>query len=117
MTTTERVGQYSAVELEAEHTLPKKGNCPTCGNPWEKAARCTKVAKLVEGIDRELGYVASGKAAEAVADQLQAWPLEAWSQLATKVRILSPSSVTINDVIAVFRERAASSQKFSRSFR
>lgn len=101
-------GKHTKNNLEREHLRPphmRAGNCPTCGNPWEKAGREGKIRRLVEAIDVELGYVALSHAAEAVADQLEAWPLEAWVQLAVKARVLGPSSVTIGEVIRVYRER------------
>lgn len=100
----------AAPELEAEHPIPKhmRSSAP---NAHARANRFVKVQRMVEAIDVELGYVAGGRAADAVADQLEVWPDEAWVQLAWKARVLRPSAATVGEVVETFRRRGLIGQK------
>ena len=75
-------------------------------NNFERVARDRKVLRLIDAIDAELGERVTGEQARAVADQLGAWPAEAWEQLAEKAGVNAPSQTTVAEVVLAFQRRA-----------
>lgn len=75
-------------------------------NNFERIARDRKLLRLMDAIDAEIGDRVTGAQARAVADQLGAWPSEAWEQLASKAGVNPPSLTTIAEIVMAYQRRS-----------
>ncbi len=75
-------------------------------NPFATAARTRKVLALVTSIDARIGSVQTGEGAALVAENLRAWPDDAWEQAAELADVNVPSAETRRTVVEVYEGRA-----------
>lgn len=76
----------------------------SASNIYETAARQRKVFRLVQTLDRQVGYY-TGEAARDEADALEKWTDAEWRGLARSARVNPPSPITRALVIAIIRSR------------
>lgn len=75
-------------------------------NPFATAARTRKVLALVTSIDERIGSVVTGEPALLLAENLRAWPDDAWEQAADLAGENVPSAETRRMVVEVYEGRA-----------
>lgn len=88
------------------------------GNPHEEAARLRKAIKIATALGpefdklrRELGHPRFRSDLEPYYEALRTLPKSMWEGLARDLKINPPSEKTIDQVIAILRQRAEADQR------